>query len=338
MIELPRIDFYLFGMGDRRKLIYRDGCLSDVFTGQALGRWDVARAEIDWNNYQVLIETRDGQSVVIYEDEQAVWLAQAGQATPLTQSHLTLPEFDGHPHQFLMKTLHQEVLINLLPQGPVPNLFVYPRPWYRDGAMACMVLKATGNLHLVRNWILSLREPFDRNNGCCESDNLGQALYMISLVADRSHPLVDRVIGAAGEFRRGNAITGQTDGRAHAVYQTKWMKFGLNCLGLDDPYEIPAEPDDYSELFWWDYTDQHVATGQSTGVCWEYPYLTWASAHFHHAPPPIELCGRRYPLSWEACASQADHSKLAAFLPEHAAIRLATPHIWHAAEMFLMLK
>ncbi len=30
--------------------------------------------------------------------------------------------------------LHQELLVNITPAGPVPNFFVYQKPWYRDGA------------------------------------------------------------------------------------------------------------------------------------------------------------------------------------------------------------
>jgi hypothetical protein len=39
--------------------------------------------------------------------------------------------------------------------------------------MMCMRLERTGNLGLVKDWILTLREPFDCNNaGVCEPDNL----------------------------------------------------------------------------------------------------------------------------------------------------------------------
>ena len=70
-----------------------------------------------------------------------------------------------------MRVLRHEILINIVNGKPVPNLFVYPKPWYRDAATMCMCLKKTGNLHLVEDWILGLKEPFDRNNdGDCEPD------------------------------------------------------------------------------------------------------------------------------------------------------------------------
>jgi hypothetical protein len=43
--------------------------------------------------------------------------------------------------------------------------------------MMTMCFKATGNLDLIRDWVLGLTEPYDRNNGGeTEADNLGQAL------------------------------------------------------------------------------------------------------------------------------------------------------------------
>jgi hypothetical protein len=91
--------------------------------------------------------------------------------------------------------LRQELLINVTGGKPVPNLMVYTKPWYRDGAMIAMVLKQTGNLDLIKGWMLDLREPHDRNNGGeTKADNLGQARFLISLASDKNHRLVP-VIG-----------------------------------------------------------------------------------------------------------------------------------------------
>jgi hypothetical protein len=147
--------------------------------------------------------------------------------------------------------LHQEILVNVIDGMPVPNFFVYRKPWYRDGAMMGMCLRETGNLDLLRDWILGLREPYDGNNaGETEADNLGQALYLISLVADKSHPLTARVLAELPRFESENYIRGHSDFAQHPVYQTKWAKFGLAALGLPDPYQIPLLPDAYSALFW----------------------------------------------------------------------------------------
>ena len=242
----------------------------------------------------------------------------------------------GHPYAPILRVLHQEILVNILDGLPLPNFFVYRRPWLRDGAMMAMVLRQTGNLDLIRAWILGLREPYDRNNaGETEADNLGQALYLVSLVSGASHPLVASVLAELPRFEVDEHIRGRSDFAEHPVYQTKWAKFGLASLGLPDPYRVPLVPDSYSALFWWDYRDRHVPGERFRGS--DYPYLNWAEAHFHgEAGAP--LGDLDYPLTWEANASQAEYAALASFLPAHAAEKLAAPHTWHAAEMFLCLQ
>ena len=41
--RLPPVAFFLFGMGERRKLVYRAGVLRDARTGEEVRRWDVGR-------------------------------------------------------------------------------------------------------------------------------------------------------------------------------------------------------------------------------------------------------------------------------------------------------
>jgi hypothetical protein len=45
--------FFLFGMGNRRKLIYRAGKLMDAFTGEVLRRWKVISEAIEPAEYRV---------------------------------------------------------------------------------------------------------------------------------------------------------------------------------------------------------------------------------------------------------------------------------------------
>jgi hypothetical protein len=129
-------------------------------------------------------------------------------------------------------------------------------------------------------------------------------------------------------------ILGRSDFADHPIYQTKWAKFGLASLGLPDPYQVPLLPDSYSALFWWDYRDRNVPGEPFQGT--DYPYLNWAEAHFHGETGAL-FGDRDYPLTWEANASQANYSALAPFLPAYTAEKLAAPHTWHAAEMFLSL-
>ena len=245
----------------------------------------------------------------------------------LTQSNLTLPQFKGHKYAQLLRILHQEILVNVIDGKTVPNFFVYPKPWIRDAAMMCTCLERTGNLHLVKNWILGLKESFDRNAGNIETDNLGQSLYMVSLVSDASHPLVATVLNALPEFTKDKYVFGLTDFAEHPVYQTKWLKYGLKRLGLRDNFEIPKVFDSYSALFWMDYKDFHVE-GKPLGERDKdlYPYLGWAEAHFYGWPTPKTLIGENYPVTWESHATQADYNGMARFSQLYVDSKTCAPH------------
>ena len=339
---LPDVKFFLFGMGARTKLLYRDGVLTEARTGRVLHRWKVNQEIIVPPDYTVWIETTDGAQVVLREDAEAVWLDEAGQHTALpgTSAAVRLPDFAGKKYPRVLRVLHQELLVNLTEAGPVPNYFVYPKPWYRDGAMVALALKETGNIGLLRDWILGLREPFDRNNaGEREADNLGQVLFLVSLVSDTNHPVVARVLAETARFEvsgaAGKFIKGRSDFAEHPVYQTKWLKFGLRALGLPDPYVVPKVADGYGALFWMDYRDQHTL-GRDADDRGNYPYLGWACDHFH-STKKSPLSNRDYPLTWEARASQAKYDGLKTLDPVFTAQKLSVPHTWHAAEAFLLL-
>ena len=340
--DVPDVKFFLFGMGARTKQLYRDGILFDAKNGRELQRWKVRREIIVPSEYLVALETEDGGAVTLREDADAVWLEQGGQRTAVegTKSPVKLPDFAGKKFPRVLRVLHQELLVNIVEAGPVPNFFVYEKPWYRDGAMVALALRETGNLDLLKPWILGLREPFDKNNkGETEADNLGQALFLISLVADKNHPLVAKVLAEIPRFEKtdatGKYILGRSDFADHPVYQTKWLKYGLRALGLPDPYVVPNIADSYGALFWMDYKDQHVA-GKDSDDRGPYPYLGWACDHFHGAKKS-PLSNRDYPLTWEKNASEANYGGLKLIAPIFAEKKISPPHTWHAAEAFLVL-
>ncbi len=340
--DVPDVKFFLFGMGARSKLLYRDGALSEAKSGRVLRRWKVRREIIVPPDYAVHLKTEDGGGVVLREDAEAVWIEEGGQRTALegTKAPVKLPGFEGKKFPRVLRVLNQELLVNIVEAGPVPNFFVYEKPWYRDAAMMALALKETGNLDVLKPWILGLREPFDRNNkGETEADNLGQALFLVSLVSDKDHPLVAKVLAEIPRFEKsdvtGKFILGRSDFADHPVYQTKWLKYGLRALGLPDPYVIPKVADGYSALFWMDYRDQHVA-GKDSDDRGAYPYLGWACDHFH-GTRKSPLSNRDYPLTWEARASEAHYDGLRILAPVFAEKKISPPHTWHAAEAFLLL-
>jgi hypothetical protein len=203
--------------------------------------------------------------------------------------------------------------------------------------MTAMVLRGTGNIALIRDWIISLSDPFDHNAGVSEADNLGEVLYLISCVSDRNHPLVAAALKGADTFKKGTYITGTTDGADHPVHQTKWLKFGMNSLGIpNEGVSIPTMRDNYASLFWWSFKDGQIGPEFSSADARNYPYLAWARDHLSGAQTGPVAAGS-YPLTWEAYASQADYRGMSIVSADLTAARFAAPHSWHAAEMFLAL-
>ncbi|WP_144051665.1 hypothetical protein [Fibrisoma limi] len=349
--DLPDLKFFLFGMGDRLKLIYRNGRLLNALTGNIEEQWRVEREVIVPSEYLVQLtlagETPpQSRTIQIREDENGVWILQPDKRPKLipgTRSRVNLPTFADKAYGPVLRVLHQELLINVINGRPVPNFLVYARPWFRDAALMAMVLRATDNLSLIRDWIMAIRDPFDRNNrGIAEADNLGQVLFLISLVSDKSHPAVAMVLDSVRRFTKDTHIVGRTDYAEHPVFQTKWLKYGLKALNLPDPYVIPAQYDTYSALVWWAYRDQHVAGKKfddETGR--NYPYLVWAEDNFYGQSGASEKRGMvgslDYPLSWEQQASAAHYPSLTVLERDLVKQKLAFPHTWHAAEMFLLL-
>jgi hypothetical protein len=79
---------------------------------------------------------------------------------------------------------------------------------------------------------------------------------------------------------------------------------------------------------------RNVPLGSGERAC--YPYLDWASEHFF-GKPVGPVGDRDFPLTWEAEASQARYGGMDLVDPVFSKARLALPHAWHAAEMFLTL-
>lgn len=339
--DLLDLKFFLFGMGDRLKLIYRNGRLLNALTGNIEEQWRVKQEIIVPAEYLVQLVLMDGQIIQIREDETGVWLLQPAKRPKLipgTRSRLNLPRFANHPFGPVLRVLHQEILINVINGRPVPNFLVYFKPWYRDATLMAMVMRETGNLALIRDWILAIRDPFDRNNhGIAEADNPGEVLFLVSLVSNKTHPVVQTVLDSVAQFKKDNYIVGKTDYAEHPVFQTKWLKYGLKSLGLPDPYTIPNQYDSYSSLFWWDYKREHVAGKKfDDNLSTNYPYLVWAEDHFFGEKRGT-LANLDYPLSWEQKASDAHYPGLTVLDKELVKQKLAFPHTWHAAEMFLLL-
>jgi len=338
-MNISPIPFFIFGAGQRRKVIYRRGAFLTWPDGKAFFRCEPAREVVDPAKYRVHVEAKDGRQIDVYEDEAGLWIEEDGLSRCLSEGRVHLPTFEGHPYQQQLRILHHEILVNIVKGRPLPNFLVYRKPWYRDAAMVAMVLQHTHNLELIRDWIMSLGDCFDLNNaGNREPDNLGQVLYLLSLASTKHHTLVPAVLEAMRDFMTEGHVCGLTDFSEHPVYQTAWLKFGLKALGLPDYLKIPEVKDSYAGLCWWYGEGLPKSDTRTHGeVAKMYPYLAWAEAHTRKERPPLDLAGLTYPLSWEANASQADYAGMKLIDPSFVQNRLCAPHSWHAAEMFLYL-
>lgn len=344
--DMPDIKFFQFGMGNRTKLLYKHGSLINAINGKAISEWQVKTETIVPNDYRVNIETLTDNIVNIFENEKGVYISEGGVETLVegTGTSLCLPSFEKCRYSEVLKVLHHEILINIIDSKPVPNYLTYKNPWRRDGSMMAMCLNKTGNIDLIRNWVLSLNDPYDRNNsGETEADNLGQTLYLLSYFSTKNHSLVKQILAEVPKYEvnddNGKYIKGRSDFHEAPVYQTKWLKFGLHSLSIEDTYTIPKIQDNYSSLFWWDYKDSYMKGTSDAYDEWKndfYPYIGWAADHFHgFKRNPVS--NRDYPLSWEIEASQADYKGMAIIDEQYVIDKNSSPHTWHASEMFLYL-
>lgn len=338
MVQLPADRFFLFGMGGRQKYVYQKGKLFLLPQWQEVAAFPVQKEEFYPDRYRVELTLTDQSKVLLAEDEREFFMESADGHISFSGGSLVLPDFEPSPHAKALRVLLHEVLFNIVDGKPLPNLFVYSRPWYRDGAMMAMVLQKTGNLHVIRDWILSLTECFDRNNaGNREPDNLGQALYLISLVSDAGHPLVKKLVEQAREIYKDGILQGEIDHGYHPVYAAKWLKYGLAALQMDtDWIDIPEVEDNYSPLFWMDYQDALTPTPRRE-YDENYPYLWWAEQHFYKMPVDPQYLQEAYPMTHETNASEAEYEGIRRLCAEYARKKNASPHTWHAAEMFLYL-
>ena len=335
----PEAPFFLFGMGQREKYFYKNKSLFDLSGEPVLDLTEAVTDRILPAEYTVCLAFADGSTAQLREDEEGVWFEKNGESRCLTAAPVSLPTFEGSPYRDALRILLHEVLYNVTTDGrPLPNIFVYDKPWYRDSALIAMALAKTGNLHVIRDFILGMTDCYDRNNaGHCEPDNLGEALYLISTVSDASHPLVSTLVEEAKRLWTDEGMPGLIDFNSHPVYSAKWLKYGLSRLNLDHSWvKIPAVADDYSPLFWMDYKDQHVEIPHREYDAL-YPYLWWAEKHFYGEEIPESYLAVTYPMTNETYASQANYEGTRILSENYADAKNSSPHTWHAAEMFLYL-
>ena len=342
----PEKQFYIFGMGNREKYIYKEGgSLIKFATNEVVFSFDVKHEKFLYDRYMVVIWTNDAKNYLIRENSYGAYLYDITdgekQILVLCESeYINLPDFDNCKYHEQLRILHQEILVSFLGNLPVPNIFTYKKPWYRDSAMMALVLEKTDNLHLLKPWALSVTSLYDKNNaGNCEPDNLGQLAFVLSFFVDKSYPLINEIYKEAERIAENGLLRGLTDFGNHEIYSTLWLKLAFDKLGIvADFIKIPKDFDRYARMFWMDKAEVETDTPFENEYDELYPYLTWATYHFNGDEIDNSLIEIKYPMSWEIKASQASYDLIAPLSEEYAKNKCSAPHSWHAAEMFMYLE
>ena len=342
----PERQFYIFGMGHREKYVYKaGGDLIRVSNGEVVHHFDVKDEKFLFDRYMVVVWTNDGKIFNIVEDESGLYLKDitSGNESIIeclaSGEKINLPDFEDCKYSAQLRILHQEILTSFIGNEPVPNIYVYNKAWYRDGAMMALALEKTGNINLLKPWALSVTDLYDRNNkGNCEPDNLGQLAFVLSFFVDKTYPLITKIVDEARRITENGLLTGLTDYNHHEIYSTLWLKLALERLDIDTSFiKIPNEFDSYARMLWMYRQDVERQTPYENKYDEWYPYLWWAVKHFENEPIDEKYLEIKYPMSWEICASEAIYENIAPLSEEYAKNKCGAPHSWHASEMLLYL-
>ena len=344
--------FFLFGMGNRDKYIYKDFSLTNIENDSVVYRVPNAISDsiIPWD-YSVQIRSKNGL-IEIKEDEDGIWIHKENHKDSLSfkKSKISLPSFDQFKYGKVLRVLHHELLFNIRNYRIYPNILVYKEPFYRDAFMASLCLEKTGNTHLLYPWISKITNIYDMQNREKEPDNLGELLYMLSFLPSDSaqdlknqllHEIEKQTIQKDGYV----FIKGHTDGANNADYQTQILKFALQKNSLPDNFtDTPTnECGDYYDLCWFTRGNKHK---RNIILCYKdfkfnykdspFPYLQWARSHYYNNHNAA-FNWQNYPLSWEKRGGSAHFEGMSIISKNAVEERICYPHLWTAAEMFLKL-
>ena len=191
-------DFFSFGMGDRKKMIYKKGKLIDLKTKQVIRSFDYTHEMIIPNMYTVLLLDQAGRITRIYEDETGVHIEKgrmakiwedwnnynqweddrlnnretklveniASETITTSKNKINLPNFEDSKVGRVLKVLHQEVLVNIDHGKPRTTLMARTNEsgLYREGMVAAMVLEKTNNTWLFEDWMKQISSIYDCRN------------------------------------------------------------------------------------------------------------------------------------------------------------------------------
>ena len=334
-------EYYYFGLGNRKKYLYKPNKIIDIETKKEIISFKEKEHLIIPNLYTVIIETMDGDFIQIKETEEGVFYIVNDKEKTLegTKNHIDLYDFSNQKYSNIKKVLYGEILFNIKDSVLYPNIIVYDKPWYRDGAMAAMVLKYTNNTDLIKDWVMKIDAIYDlQNAGIEETDNLGELLYILSTQEDINYDLVNRIEEEAERIASSNEdgyyIKGQTDFGDKFLYQNLWYKLGIESVGREYPFDLSIIPEDrYALMTWW---SDYQTIDKNPIESLEFPYLAYATRH-KIGTGRITMNRNLYPLSWEMHASQAKYDNYEGLDNLMMKDKISPLHTWAASELLLWL-
>ena len=337
--EIKEEPFFIFGMGLREKYLFvKDETKGKYKLIKYSDEQDILNnltlKNIDYENYIVYAEDEQDNKISIYENEEGIYVYNGIENRVLDDStKINIPTFENYNHKKQLKILFNEVMINITKEGPKPNFIAYKNVWYRDSAIIAMVLSKTENIAQIEEWISKINTIYDMQNGYREPDNLGQVLFLMSLIDNKNEETINNILEEAENIKtEGEYLNGITDGTYHPIYQTKWLIYGLKSLGLNyDKWKVPDVYDSYESLLWFEKEKQSKSIENSD----RWPYLFFARLHYDGTTITFEESD--YPISSEYYHSKAIFKEMSIISEEFTKSKLIVPHAWSAAEMFLYL-
>ena len=338
---LNKINYYFLGFGNRKKILYKDGKLIDLETKKEIYSFDIKSEEIIANLYTIILQTNKDEFIKIYEDNSGIHIIKDNKDTIIkgTDTYIELFKFENQAYQNIKKVLYGEILFNIKDGVIYPNILVYNKPWYRDAALACMVLKQTNNLDMISDWVKSIDQIYDKQNrGNKETDNLGELLYILSTQEDTNSSIINKIEIEAEKLANNNPdgyyIYGTTDFGEKYSYQNLWYKLGIESIGKEYKFNFPKTKDYYDNTTWWiEYETDKDATAILDG---DYPYLSYAAYH-KLKKGIIPLNQNLYPLSWEKNASEANYENMKILDEFYFETKISPLHVWSASELLLLI-
>jgi len=357
VVDVTNDTLFFFGMGNRTKLMFKlkgnDGILEDLTHGKELFHYNgVRKVKIEPSNYRTSMELADGKKCDVFENEIGVFRRIDKTVSIIDGTHamVKLPTFNSNPFGKVLRVLLHDVLFNVENGKVYPNIFVYDKPWLRDAAMAGMVLEKTGNTQLVENWVQGMDTLYDlQNGGAREMDNLGEFLYLKSLFpVTKNDKSIDKVCSEIKRHvvcRNGKTyIAGLVDFQPNDQYITTFASVGMDKVGVKHHLTEAMDKGVYDDLLWFSDSVSHNRSIVRIIKDWkiarsgvyDFPYLDWARGHYYDTWN-LPFSNSNLILSWEANATSANYEGMRRISTASADKKVAFPHTWTAAEMFLRL-